>query len=636
MKRLYDTTRLAHYEVANKFFFPPIKTGLGTTEGKVTEEQLNFYRQISSEGPGVIIVEPVAVAEGGREHPRQLAVHLPDSWEQLQKISEVIHQKNRFACLHLNHAGAAANPKASGSPPKAPTSFTCPTSGLTAVELSVEEIREIIEAYRLAAQTAKKANFDFIEIQAGHGYLISQFLNEKLNKRTDQYGQNTLLFAEDVITSVRNAAPKLPVILRISGNEMSPEFGISPNKIEELIRLAEKSGVAAIHVGMGNACFSPPWYYHHGSLPEKPQLDALTFIRSLTSLPIIAAGRMGSKEKIEKVLNNKLADFVALGRPLLADSSLIEKWKDEAFDTTVLCGYCLQGCLHRVKNGQPIGCNLNPELGLPKLPPSDNPKRILIVGGGPAGLSAAKYLIQRGHRVDLIEKKDHLGGQFALAWQAPGKQKMREGLDHLIKYANKNVSTLVLGKAFNTDFLNWSKPDVLICATGSEQNIPQIDGLEEQNVLTSVEFFERKKDVRGPRVLVIGAGRTGLEITEILGTEGYEVVATKRSEELGNDMEMITKKLILKRLGEMQQVTLMPKTTVRAFTQNGVTIEKEKDTINLEPFQTIILASGMKPPGAPNSLIAKSIANIEVIGDANTIGDIYSAIHQGYEIACKF
>ncbi len=636
MKRLFNSARLAHHNLANSFFFPPIKTGMGTPDGKVTNEQLNFYQQVSSDGPGVIIVEPVAVTADGREHPKQLTIHLPDSAEQLQKITAVIHAENRLACLNLNHAGAAANPKASGSNPKAPSSITCPTSGLTADELSIEDIKGIIDGYRLAAQRAKAASFDFIEIQAGHGYLVSQFLNEKINKRVDQYGENHFLFAEEVISAVLGAAPGLPVILRVSGSEMSPEFGISSNKIADLIKLAEKYGVQAIHVGMGSACFSPPWYYQHSSLPEKPQLDALSFIRSVTSLPIIVAGRMGRKEKIEQVLNDKLADFIALGRPLLADPSLIEKWKSDDYDSVNLCGYCLQGCLHRVKAGLPIGCNINPELGLPDLPPSDNPQKLLIVGGGPAGLSAAKYLIQRGHKVSLVEKNESLGGQFSLAWQAPGKKPMKEGLDHLVNFVKENADTLVLGKPFSTDILHWLKPDGLICAAGSVQNIPQIDGLEDQNILTSVEFFEQKEKVIGPRILVIGAGRTGLEITEILGSEGYQVVATKRTEVLGNDMEMITKKLILKRLGDMENVSLMPQTTVKVFTRDGVIVEKGNETINLEPFQTVILSSGMKPSIVPNDIVAKSIANIEVIGDADEIGDIYSAVHQGYEIACKY
>ena len=168
------------------------------------------------------------------------------------------------------------------------------------------------------------------------------------------------------------------------------------------------------------------------------------------------------------------------------------------------------------------------------------------------------------------------------------------------------------------------------------QNIPQIEGLQTQNVMTAVEFFDQKEELIGKRSLVIGAARTGLEVSELLGSEGIEVVATKRTDTLGNDMEMITKKLIHKRLGEMANVTLMPNTTVKEFTDSEVIIERDGQSSTLKPFEMVILASGMVPVDSPNSIIGKSISSIEVIGDAAEVGDIYSAIHQGYELAKKY
>jgi 2,4-dienoyl-CoA reductase-like NADH-dependent reductase (Old Yellow Enzyme family) len=275
----------------------------------------------------------------------------------------------------LNHAGAAANPKASGSNPKAPSVVTCPTSGLTADELTSEEITTIIEGYRNAAKTAVAANFDLIEIQGGHGYLVSQFLNRKINQRTDVYGKYKLRFAHDIFHVVKEAAPSLPIILRISGNEMSSEFGIGPEDLHSLLELAGNEKISAIHVGMGSACFSPPWYFHHSSLPEQPQFDALAWVRQRTSLPIIVAGRMGRLERAQEVMKKGLSDLIALGRPLLADPGLLEKWQSEKVNEVIYCGYCLQGCLHRMKNGKTLGCNLNPTIGYPEPEPITIPKK---------------------------------------------------------------------------------------------------------------------------------------------------------------------------------------------------------------------------------------------------------------------
>ncbi|MGD8367409.1 MAG: FAD-dependent oxidoreductase [Desulfobacterales bacterium] len=635
MKEMFAEMTLGNLTLANRFVFPPIKTAYGTPKGNVTDRHVRYYRQIAHNGPAVVILEPVAVTADGKEHPKQLCIHLEDSVSQLEKIVDVIHGENRLACLHLNHAGAAANPKATGAPPRAPSTVTCPTTGQTAEALTESEIETIIEGYRVAAEKAVAAGFDMIEVQGGHGYLVSQFLNEKINQRTDRYGDNRRLFAERVISAIKAGAPGVPCMLRISGSEMSPEYGIGQKDLAPLFGLAEAAGICAVHVGMGSACFSPPWYFHHARLPEQPQLDALAWVRKQTRLPIVAAGRMGRIEKAARVLEGRLADLIALGRPLIADPDLIEKWEKEAFEEVKSCGYCLQGCLHRVKNGEPIGCNINPEIGEAEIGKTDRPLRVLVAGGGPAGMSASLYLSRRGHRVTLMEKEDRLGGQFNLAWQAPGKQAMRDGLDHLASCAMADCAAVVFGRNVDVAAVKEISPDLLVWSVGAEQNIPAFDGLDTQNALTAIDYF-RGKPVSGPRILVVGAGRSGLEIAEKLGAEGLEVTATKRTDPIGSMMEMITRKLTLMRIDQMPNVTLMPHTTVKAFTADGVEVEQDGQKIHLAPFQTVILASGMTSAAGPDAQIEAAVPAVEKIGDADNVMDIYSAVHAGYQLALRY
>jgi len=633
METMFKGFTLGTLEMVNRFVFPPIKLAYGNPDGTVTDRQLRFYQQIAKQGPAVVILEPVSVTPDGKEQPKQLCVHLPGSIEELRKIVGVIHTENRLACLHLNHAGAAANPMATGAKPKAPSSITCPASGQESEPLSEEEIDGIIAGYRTAAHNAVKAGFDLIEIQAGHGYLMSQFLNEKINKRDDRYGRDRLLFAEEVLSAVKKGALDTPFMVRISGNEMSPEFGISQDDLLPFLNLAEQVGASAIHVGMGNTCFSPPWYFHHASLPEKPQVDALKWLRTETRLPLIAAGRMGRRERMEEIVGDGFADIIALGRPMIADPHVLEKWQRGRDEEVIYCGYCLQGCLHRLKSGQPLGCNVNPEIGLPPLERTDKPMKVLIAGGGPAGMSAAIFMAQRGHQVTLVEERDSLGGQFALAWKAPGKETMREGLQGLERAVRESGTSILTNRTVDRELVREYKPGLLVWATGAVQNIPEIPGLHDQYTMTSLEFFRGEKEVHGPRVLVIGAGRTGLEIVEKLGKEGYEMVTTKRTDPIGSMMEMITKSLALARIGQIPKVTLMPHTTVKAFLPKTVDIEQDGVRMSLEPFQTVILSSGTVSAPGPDEGIREIVSKIEIIGDAREPKDIFTAVHAGHALA---
>jgi len=637
MERMFQPYRLGNIELPNRFVFPPIKTGYGDLGGSITERQIDFYRRIATNGPGLMILEPVAVSPEGREHPRQMGIHLPESVRQIRKIVEAIHGQGRLAALHLNHAGAAANPKVTQTPPRAPSPVTCAASGQEAVSLTEEEIYALIRAFQTAAAKAAEAGVDCLELQAGHGYLVAQFLNKKINRRDDRYGRDRLLFAREVLFAVMAGAPDLPVVVRISGSEMSPELGMEREDLEPLLDLADKAGVAALHVGMGSSCFSPPWYFHHGSLPEQPQWDALSWIRSRTDIPRIVAGRMGRRDRVERALNEGLADLVAEGRPLLSDPDLIRKWSESKDDEILHCGYCLQGCLHRLKNGEPLGCNVNPELGLPELTPTPHPKTVLVAGGGPAGMSAALYARRRGHRVTLVERTDRLGGRFDMAWKAPGKAEMKPGLESFKRSVASSGVLLRLNTTVDESLVREVRPDLLVWAIGGgDQNIPTIPGLEGQHLVTSLDVFLGTEDVKGPRVLVIGAGRVGLEIAEMLGGRGYEVVATKRTDPLGSHMEMITRNLTLKRISGMPKVTLMPRTTVKGFYDGYVDLEQDRTPMSVEPFQTVIAASGLLPSSGPDEAIRRLVADVEVIGDASDIRDIFTAVHEGYRVAEQY
>jgi 2,4-dienoyl-CoA reductase-like NADH-dependent reductase (Old Yellow Enzyme family)/thioredoxin reductase len=622
-------------ELPNQFVFPPIKTAFGKPSGEVTEWHLLFYGRIAQEGPGLVTVEPVSVTGDGREHPKQLAVHLEESVSELTKIVKVIHEEGRKACLHVNHAGGAANPKVIDGAPRSCSVFTCPRTGATADVLTASEIEEIVKAFGEATRKASEAGFDAVELQAGHGYLVDQFLNPALNQRNDDYGMDRFMFARSVVQTVAEAGRGLGLILRISGEGMAPGKSTPPEDIDKVVNIAGDAGFSAVHVGMGSTCFSPPWYFHHMSLPESPQEQALARVKRNTDMPVIAAGRMGSLERAERILKEGLADMIALGRPLIADPDLIQKWAGLNSTPVQPCGYCLQGCLVHVADGTGIGCNFNPEVGRPKSGTSGKPLSVLVAGGGPAGLSAARYLSERDHRVTLAEKSKTLGGKSLLAPLAPGKETMAKPVTAFASQATENVHVL-LGREVDTELIEQIKPDLLVWATGAKPQEPTIPGMDRLHVMTCVDYFTGSRKVEGKRVLVIGAGRNGLEAAERLGREGFEVVATKRTDTLGSYMEPISKKLCLMRIQKMPNVTLMPLTTVLAFKNGDVRMHTVDHETELPSFDTVILCAGMLSQGEAPQEVSGKAGKKEVVGDAYEVRDIYSAVRAGYELAMKY
>jgi len=631
----FEPLRIGSSLVPNRFFLAPVKTALGGADGKVSPRHVSYYRRRAQGGTGTLISEPLFVDPVGKEHPKQLGIDDDDKVLGLRVLVDAMHGGGALAVAHLNHAGRAANPKASGTLPEAPSAVACPATGVTPRELTIERIVELEGRFAQGAARAVEAGFDGVEVQLGLGYLAAQFLSPRTNRRQDEYGpagDGRWRFAERVVRGVRGVlGPSRFLIVRLSAEERV-EGGLGIDDAIELARRARAWGADAIHVVTGTACDAPSWYYQHMSLVEGVNEKLAGRIRQAVGGPVIVAGRLGDPARVRELIGSEQVDAVALGRSLLADPDLPAKMRSGREDSIQLCGGCLQGCLAKVKQGGPIGCIVNPSIGREDdaAPAASVRRHVVVVGGGPAGLQAAITASDRGHRVTLLEKKEKLGGQFALSFLSPGKEAMRRPFDALVARAERAPIDRKTGVQATVDAVMDLRPDVVVIATGSEPARLPVPGL--QHAWSGADVLTGRAPL-GRRALVVGGGMVGIEVADHLGLRGVETVVVEALGEIARDMETVTRKLTLKRLASLP-VTILTNTKLTAVTDGEAIVQAEQgEPKSLGRFDMVIVAVGSRSVEPLSTPLKSRGVTVHVIGDAASPAQVLDATRAGYDIA---
>ena len=615
----------------NKFIFAPVKTGYGDKAGHITGKHLNFYER-RAKFAGAITPEPLYLSPGLRELPTQIGIsndkHLPG----LYQLTEVIHQQGAKAIAHLNHPGRMANPKIPGNYFVSSTNNACKNGGAVPHALNRKEMDEVIRLFKDAARRAENANFDIIELQMGHGYLLAQFLSPDVNDRSDEYGgswENRKRFPLEVFQAVKHST-QLPVIVRISADEMVPE-GLHMNEMVALSKELEEAGASAVHVSAGSACSTPPWFFQHMFVPKGKTWDWAAQIQSHLTIPVIFVGRINSPKDVEKLEKEYNAAYMALGRALIADPDFIGKYQGKLRGTIRPCLACAEGCLGGVKGGKGLHCVVNPYVGESDSPveKAQEKKKVAVVGGGLAGMQAALTLKERGHE-PVIYEKEKLGGQFNLAWLPPKKESLKEIIDYF-SFEIEDQDIEVRKEVANVEKLTNGEFQKVLLATGAKPAIPPVEGLKDY---FWTEFLFDEILPENKHCLIIGGGLIGVEMASKLVDKNNKVAVVEMMDELAGGMEMIEKTMTLQKL-EQHQVEKYIGYKVEKIEAHNAHIRKNGESKTLNNIDHIIVAAGMKSYHP----LAKELEGkipAEIIGDARKTGKAQQAIRDAFITAKSF
>lgn len=635
-KHLFTPLRIGTCEIPNRLTVTAMVTSYCTDDGLATERFIRYHEERAKGGWGLIITENYAVNEhsmafrgiGGMWKDEHIASH--------RLLTDRIHQYSTKIFCQIYHAGRQTFSLINGGmKPVAPSPIACPLNREMPHELTIDEIHVIVKDFGNAAERVKKAGFDGLELHAGNGYLISGFMSCYENRRSDDYGgcfTNRMRFLKEILEEVRTrVGADFPISVRFSAEEHEMG-GRDLAEARMVAGFLEDMSVDLINCSNGVYGSYNPSQVGSMYMPHAWTMKNAAELKKVVSIPVLGVNRITDPLMAEQFVSIGSCDLVGMARASLADPNLPRKAINGQYQSIRTCIGCLQGCVGSLINGSPCRCLVNPMLGHEyEYTFTEKPvqKKVLVVGGGVAGMEAAITAARRGHSVTLWEKNDRLGGQFISASYPPGKGEFSTYIGCL-KYYIKDIGvTLTLSKEATADDIRGFGADRVILATGAVPNRPKIPGIDRPTVKFAENVLLGKDTVEG-RIVVAGGGDTGLETALYLAaSERGEISIVTSLKRVGENGHGI-KHLPLFKLAVERNISMITQTNLLEIYEDGVMLERDGQT-RFFPCDNVVIAKGYHSNNSLKDELSALGDKLVVVGDAVRASNALEASTAGFE-----
>lgn len=681
---LFSPMKIGNVEIKNRVVMAPMLMGFGTFNGDATEQMINYYEERAKGGTGLIVTEITRVNDlSGASSFGQLSASKDRNIPSIKKLAHRVQKHGAKIFVELHHPGRQnVNLMINTVPISVAFDKIMPGNSYSKLlygsivpvgkklvekdlffktvspsatdkskfaesknrELTVKEIKKIISQFGDAALRVKKADCDGVVLHASHGYLIQQFLSPATNKRSDAYGgslENRMRFLLEIIDDVRAKCGKdFPLVVRLTVDEMYDKIGQNGKgySLDEGLKMAKilnDKGIDAIDVS--SASYDTFNYWLEPTTFECGWRKYLAEeVKKVVDIPVIAANLIRTPQQAEKQLEDGIQDFISLGRPQIADPYWCQKAKEgreNEIKRCVCCLYCFESMMHGAYEGDHGYCSVNPLVGreTETLPKNGNGKKVVIVGAGVAGLTAAELLAKRNFDVTVLEKENKAGGQINLADKPPHKAKLHWCVEDLEVNAVKNGAKIEYGVLADKELIKSYNPEYIIIATGGNAVHPK--AFDKPNVVTVTEVLNGKVKLENSKVCVIGSGMTGLETSELLVEQGNKVTIVEMADKIAPGAWFQQLDDALPKLRAADTVFLTS-TKLADVKENRIIVNDLKTGVTSEiECDKVVLSMGVRPDDSLYNEIKDEFKNVYKIGDCVKTGRIFNATQDGYNIA---